>query len=83
MGKRGWTREPGEALATHARSFCALSDFISIRANSMANDKPLGRKMAKAAAIGAVIGIPVPFVGPVFGALAGAGYAYFKSKKQG
>ncbi len=48
----------------------------------MANDKALGRKMAKAAAIGAVIGIPVPFVGPLFGAVAGAGYAYFKSKKQ-
>jgi hypothetical protein len=46
------------------------------------NDKRLGRSMAKSAAIGALIGIPVPFVGPVFGAAAGAGYAYFKGKKR-
>jgi hypothetical protein len=45
-------------------------------------DKPLGKSMAKWAALGAVVAIPVPFVGPVFGAAAGAGYAYFKSKKK-
>ena len=43
----------------------------------------LGKDMAKAAAIGAVIAIPVPFVGPMFGAIAGAGYAWYKAKKQG
>ena len=46
-------------------------------------DPDLGRKMAKSAAIGAVIAIPVPFVGPVIGALAGAAYAWHKAKKQG
>ncbi|GGB26385.1 hypothetical protein GCM10011380_14860 [Sphingomonas metalli] len=38
----------------------------------------LGKKMAKYGAIGAVIAIPVPFVGPVFGAIAGAALAYAK-----
>jgi len=38
----------------------------------------LGKKMAKYGAIGAVVAIPVPFVGPVLGAIAGAAYAYSK-----
>ena len=41
----------------------------------------LGKQMAKYAAIGAVVAVPVPFVGPVFGALAGAAYAYSKRNK--
>ena len=50
--------------------------------NSVTGEKPLGRKMAKYAAVGALIGIPVPFIGPVIGAAAGAGYAYMKGKKR-
>ncbi|MGE7206316.1 hypothetical protein ACQKJZ_11625 [Sphingomonas sp. NPDC019816] len=42
----------------------------------------LGKSMAKWGALGAVVAIPVPFVGPVLGAAAGAGYAYFKAKKK-
>lgn len=45
-------------------------------------DKDLGKRMAKYGAVGALIGIPVPFVGPVFGAVVGAGYAYLKSQKR-
>ena len=45
-------------------------------------DKQLGKRMAKYGAVGALIGIPVPFVGPVFGAVVGAGYAWMKAKKQ-
>ena len=41
----------------------------------------LGKKMAKYGAVGAVIAIPVPFVGPVLGAIAGAAYAYSKRPK--
>ena len=41
----------------------------------------LGKKMAKYGAIGAVIAIPVPFVGPVIGALVGAGVAYARRDK--
>ena len=46
------------------------------------SDKQVGRRMAKWAALGAVVAIPVPFVGPIIGAAAGAGYAYFKAKKK-
>lgn len=45
-------------------------------------NKPLGRKMAKYGAIGAVIGIPMPFIGPLVGAAAGAGYAWYKANKR-
>jgi hypothetical protein len=48
----------------------------------MSKEQDLGKSMAKAAAIGAVIAIPIPFVGPIIGATAGAGYAYFKSKNK-
>ena len=47
------------------------------------NDQALGKSMAKWAALGAVVAIPVPFIGPVIGAVAGAGYAYVKGKKKG
>jgi hypothetical protein len=45
------------------------------------NTPGLGKKMAKYGAIGAVIAIPVPFVGPVLGALVGAGLAYARRDK--
>ena len=45
-------------------------------------DKELGKSMAKWAALGAIVAIPVPFVGPIIGAAAGAGYAYVKGKKR-
>ena len=44
------------------------------------NTPGLGKRMAKYSAVGAVIAIPVPIVGPIFGALAGAAYAYTKRK---
>ncbi|WP_019515634.1 hypothetical protein [Sphingomonas sp. Mn802worker] len=40
----------------------------------------LGKKMAKYGAVGAIVAIPIPFVGPIFGALAGAAVAYAKRK---
>ena len=49
----------------------------------MTKNKTLGRSMAKSGAIGALIAIPIPFVGPIIGAAAGAGYAYYKAKKRG
>ena len=51
--------------------------------SDLKNDPDLGKSMAKWAALGAVVAIPVPFVSPIIGAAAGAGYAWFKSKKQG
>ena len=41
----------------------------------------LGKKMAKYGAVGAVLAIPIPFVGPVFGAIAGAAIAYTQRDK--
>ena len=46
------------------------------------DDKALNKKMAVAAVVGAVIAIPVSFVGPIFGALAGAGFVYLREKKK-
>ena len=46
--------------------------------DDLRNNPALGKKMAKYGAIGAVVAIPVPFVGPVLGALVGAGIAYAK-----
>ncbi|KQT34776.1 hypothetical protein ASG29_01020 [Sphingomonas sp. Leaf412] len=43
----------------------------------------LGKSMAKWSALGAVVAIPVPIVGPIFGAIAGAAYAYHKGTKNG
>ena len=45
------------------------------------NTPGLGRKMAKYGAIGAVQAIPLPFVGPVLGAVVGAGVAYARRDK--
>ena len=44
--------------------------------STIKNTPGLGKSMAKWGALGAVVAIPVPFVGPIIGALAGAGYAY-------
>lgn len=42
----------------------------------------LGKSMAKWSALGAVVAIPLPVVGPIFGAIAGAAYAYHKGTKK-
>lgn len=46
-------------------------------------ENPIAKRTAIAAAVGAVIAIPVPFVGPIFGALVGAGYGYLSAKRRG
>lgn len=47
-----------------------------------AQKKALGKSMAKWGALGAVVAMPLPFIGPMIGAAAGAGYAYLKVKKR-
>ena len=44
-------------------------------------EDPVAKRTAVAAAIGAVVAIPVPFVGPLFGAVVGAGIGYFTAKR--
>lgn len=46
-------------------------------------EDPVAKRTAIAAAVGAVIAIPVPFVGPLFGAVVGAGYGYLSAKRRG
>lgn len=45
-------------------------------------ENPVAKRTAIAAAVGAVVAIPIPFVGPILGALAGAGYGYFSAKRR-
>ena len=49
--------------------------------DTIKNTPGLGKSMAKWGALGAVIAIPVPFIGPPLGAIAGAIYAYSKRNK--
>ena len=58
----------------------AIEDVeAGVRGNMKANPG-LGGSMARWGALGAVVAIPIPFVGPIFGAAAGAVYAYTKRK---
>jgi hypothetical protein len=59
----------------------AIEDVQAKVKADLKNDPALGKSMAKWAALGAVVAIPVPFVGPIFGAAAGAGYAYWKRNR--
>ena len=45
-------------------------------------DNPVAKRTAIAAGVGALIAIPVPFVGPILGALVGAGYGFFTANKR-
>jgi hypothetical protein len=45
-------------------------------------DNPVAKRTAIAAGIGALIAIPVPFVGPLFGAVVGAGFGYFTANRR-
>jgi hypothetical protein len=45
-------------------------------------ENPVAKRTAVAAAIGAVIAVPLPFVGPIFGALVGGGIGYFTTRQR-
>ena len=45
-------------------------------------ENPVAKRTAVAAAIGAVVAIPLPFVGPIFGALVGGGIGYFTAPQK-
>jgi len=44
---------------------------------------PENKRIAKYAAIGAVVAIPLPIIGPIIGGIAGAVIANNKNKKDG
>ena len=43
--------------------------------------KPIAKRTAVAAAIGAVVAIPLPFIGPILGAIVGGGIGYFTAPR--
>ena len=46
-------------------------------------ENPVAKKTAIWAAVGAVIAIPLPFIGPVIGALVGGGMGYVSATRRG
>ena len=46
-------------------------------------ENPVAKRTAIAAGIGALIAIPLPFVGPLIGAVVGAGYGYLSANRSG
>ena len=59
----------------------SFEDKINAVPETVKNTPGLGKSMAKWAALGAVIAIPLPFTMPL-GAVAGATYAYWKRDKK-
>lgn len=45
-------------------------------------ENPVAKRTAVAALIGAVVAIPLPFVGPILGALVGGGIGYFTATQR-
>ena len=45
-------------------------------------DNPVAKRTAIAAGIGALIAIPLPFVGPIIGGLLGAGYGFLSADRR-
>ena len=45
-------------------------------------ENPVHKRTAIAAAIGAVVAIPLPFNGPIVGALVGGGIGYFTANQR-
>ena len=45
-------------------------------------ENPVAKRTAIAAGIGALIAIPLPFIGPILGALVGGGIGYFTAPQR-
>ena len=45
-------------------------------------DNPVAKRPAIAAAIGAVVAIPLPFIGPIIGAIVGGGFGFFTADQR-
>jgi hypothetical protein len=60
---------------------CIITIIHLERSNSML-ENPVAKRTAIAAAIGAVEAIPLPFIGPILGAIVGGGIGYFTADKK-
>jgi hypothetical protein len=45
-------------------------------------ENPVAKRTAIAAAIGAVAAVPLPFIGPILGALVGGGIGFFTAPQR-
>jgi hypothetical protein len=45
-------------------------------------ENPIAKRTAIAAGIGALVAIPLPFIGPTLGALVGGGIGYFTAPQR-
>ena len=45
-------------------------------------ENPVHKRTAIAAGIGALVAIPLPFVGPIIGAIVGGGIGYFTAQQR-
>jgi hypothetical protein len=59
----------------------SLEDTLNAVPETVRTTPGLGKSMAKWAALGAVVAIPLPFTMPL-GAVAGATYAYWKRNRK-
>lgn len=67
----------GSGLEHHA---CYSYNTLHLEEREML-DNPVAKRTAIGAGIGALIAIPVPFVGPLFGAVVGAGIGFFTANR--
>ena len=73
------------SLATATLDIAAYYTYntpITERGTAML-ENPVAKRTAIGAGIGALVAIPVPFVGPIFGAMVGAGIGFFTAKPRG
>ena len=45
-------------------------------------ENPVAKRTAIAAGIGALVAIPLPFIGPILGAIVGGGIGYFTAPQR-
>jgi hypothetical protein len=69
---------PGAASDADLHAARVFADDVAQRHVAAPRDS-LGTSMAKGAAVGALVSIPVPFIGPIAGAFVGAGVAAYKT----
>jgi hypothetical protein len=69
---------PGATSDADLHAARAFADDVAQRHVAAPRDS-LGASMAKGAAVGALVSLPVPFIGPLAGAFVGAGVAAYKS----